>query len=181
MQQQHPTPTKKHRTHTGFTIVELLIVIVVIGILAAITIVAYNGVQNRAQDARRINDAQMIVGALEAYKTLNGTYPAAVPNDPSGWEVSKTTPATFLSSLKTSGAISNLTPVDPINANSTYYKYFRYPAGNASCDATRGEFYVLVIQTLASKAGNGNGPGFSCSGRDWGATEGAWVTGNYLN
>ena len=33
----------------GFTIVELLIVIVIIGILAAITIVAYNGIQQRAQ------------------------------------------------------------------------------------------------------------------------------------
>jgi prepilin-type N-terminal cleavage/methylation domain-containing protein len=38
----------KHR-HTGFTIVELLIVIVVIGILAAIVFVAYNGIQNRAK------------------------------------------------------------------------------------------------------------------------------------
>jgi prepilin-type N-terminal cleavage/methylation domain-containing protein len=37
--------------HTGFTIVELLIVIVVIGILAAISIVAYNGVQDRARTA----------------------------------------------------------------------------------------------------------------------------------
>lgn len=37
------------KTRSGFTIVELLIVIVVIGILAAITIVAYNGVQNRAK------------------------------------------------------------------------------------------------------------------------------------
>lgn len=37
------------RTNTGFTIVELLIVIVVIGILAAITVVAYNSVQERAR------------------------------------------------------------------------------------------------------------------------------------
>ena len=41
------------KKQTGFTIVELLIVIVVIGILAAITIVAFNGVQQRARDAQR--------------------------------------------------------------------------------------------------------------------------------
>lgn len=35
---------------SGFTIVELLIVVVVIAILAAITIVAYNGIQNRVHD-----------------------------------------------------------------------------------------------------------------------------------
>lgn len=39
----------KHRHYSGFTIVELLIVIVVIAILAAITIVAYNGIQDRAK------------------------------------------------------------------------------------------------------------------------------------
>ncbi|WBT09865.1 prepilin-type N-terminal cleavage/methylation domain-containing protein [Corynebacterium sp. SCR221107] len=41
---------------SGFTIVELLIVIVVIGILAAISIVAYNGIQNRANDTAVKND-----------------------------------------------------------------------------------------------------------------------------
>jgi len=40
---------KKQKQPTGFTIVELLIVIVVIGILAAITIVAFNGVQDKAK------------------------------------------------------------------------------------------------------------------------------------
>ena len=75
----------------GFTIVELLIVIVVIAILAAITIVAYNGIQGRARDSQRVSDLKTIVKALEIYKTNNGTYPNAVPTaNASGWEVSTT-------------------------------------------------------------------------------------------
>lgn len=165
----------------GFTIVELLIVVVVIAILAAITIVSYNGIKNRAQDSKRLQDAQSIVTALEAYKTLIGVYPNAAPNDPSGWEVSKTTPILFLSALKSSGTIGSLTPVDPVNSGNSFYKYYRYAAGTAGCDAARGDFYVLVVQTLDSKSGNGHGPGFSCSGRNWGVTEGPWVSGSYTN
>lgn len=61
---------------TGFTIVELLIVIVVIGILAAITIVAYNGVQGRANDTAIQSDLQAIAKKLELYKADLGVYPA---------------------------------------------------------------------------------------------------------
>jgi prepilin-type N-terminal cleavage/methylation domain-containing protein len=60
----------------GFTIVELLIVIVVIGILAAITIVAYNGVQNRARTTQNDTNAREIANKAEAYAAdNNGTYP----------------------------------------------------------------------------------------------------------
>lgn len=55
------------RKQTGFTIVELLIVIVVIGILAAITIVAYNGIQQRARNQARIVAAINIYKQLELY------------------------------------------------------------------------------------------------------------------
>lgn len=48
----------------GFTIVELLIVIVIIGILAAITIVAYNGVQSKAQKAKMTSDISQISRAI---------------------------------------------------------------------------------------------------------------------
>lgn len=63
--------------HTGFTIVELLIVMAVISILAVITIVAYNGVQSRAYNARTVQMVSQAVKALEAVKTSNGAYAAA--------------------------------------------------------------------------------------------------------
>jgi len=57
----------------GFTIVELLIVIVVIGILAAITIIAYNGIQNRAKVATLQSDLVNVAKKLEVYKSTIST------------------------------------------------------------------------------------------------------------
>ena len=56
---------------SGFTIVELLIVIVVIGILAAITIVAYNGIQTKAKTAALQTDLENTAKTLEQYKLTN--------------------------------------------------------------------------------------------------------------
>jgi prepilin-type N-terminal cleavage/methylation domain-containing protein len=66
------SPLPKSR---GFTIVELLIVIVVIGILAAITIVAYNGFQQRARNAQVVAGVNMYVKAFLNYVTTTGAYP----------------------------------------------------------------------------------------------------------
>lgn len=56
----------------GFTIVELLIVIVVIGILAAITIVAFNGIQERARTTQINNDLGTISKAIQAARINSG-------------------------------------------------------------------------------------------------------------
>lgn len=59
----------------GFTIVELLIVIVVIGILAAIVIVTFTGVQKKARDSDRKSDINATSGLLEVYFADKGQYP----------------------------------------------------------------------------------------------------------
>ena len=66
--------TKRDRL-AGFTIVELLIVIVVIAILAAISIVAYNGIQTRAENSKTVTAVSSWVKALQLYKIDKGNYP----------------------------------------------------------------------------------------------------------
>ena len=68
---------RTRKNHTGFTIVELLIVIVIIGILAAITIVAYNGVSNRANASAGFAAANSAVKKANLYNTELGSYPTA--------------------------------------------------------------------------------------------------------
>jgi len=70
-----PSVSKLQYARSGFTIVELLIVIVVIGILAAIVIVAYNGVQNRAYDTTVQSDMVAMAKKIELQAvTTSGTY-----------------------------------------------------------------------------------------------------------
>jgi prepilin-type N-terminal cleavage/methylation domain-containing protein len=66
---------KTMKKDRGFTIVELLIVIVVIAILAAIVIVAYSGIQNKARDSTDSANAESIVKVAEAENNDNGAYP----------------------------------------------------------------------------------------------------------
>lgn len=61
----------------GFTLVELLIVIVVIGILAAITLVAYNGIQQKAANAKTVSAVSDLKKVLMAYAAETGTYPSS--------------------------------------------------------------------------------------------------------
>jgi prepilin-type N-terminal cleavage/methylation domain-containing protein len=168
------------KTKSGFTIVELLIVIVVIAILATISIVAYNGIQSRARDSARLNNAKDITGSLERYYVFNGNYPNPTSLNGS-WEQSDTETAGNFMEYLTSYGFPSGTPLDPTNSSTSghRYSYYRYGAGSYGCDASRGNFYVFGITRMDSASGrHPQSPGFSCSGRDWGA-EFSWAKGSF--
>lgn len=67
----------KNVKSSGFTIVELLIVIVVIAILVAISIVAYTGIQERARASQASSALAQAKNKLEIYRVDNGVYPTS--------------------------------------------------------------------------------------------------------
>jgi type II secretion system protein G len=166
------------KTPRGFTIVELLIVIVVIGILAAITMVTYANIQQRGRDSGRLSDMKAIQTALENYKTINTTYPNPTSVNADWEESHEDNPGDFMEYL-VSGGFINKVPIDPINNSAMRYRYYRYPAGYYDCDATKGAYYVIGIVDLESSGRPAaSSPGWSCLSRNW-STEFDWVTGSY--
>jgi len=123
----------ERRASDGFTIVELLIVIVVIAILAAITIVSYNGITKRAADSALMTDASSAATQLSVYKvTNNEQYPSVTTslNDGKGAQKSaatslqytvdnSATPASYCMSLTSSATSSTYYVSSTNNAPST--------------------------------------------------------------
>jgi prepilin-type N-terminal cleavage/methylation domain-containing protein len=121
---------KKMQKDRGFTIVELLIVIVIIGILAALVIVAYSGIQARANTTKAQTNAKAVLGKAEAYAADNsGVYPtttalfagSVVAKLPSG--VSLLTGTTALSATNGGSSVLYKTCVTPSGASVAYWDF----------------------------------------------------------
>ncbi len=136
----------------GFTIVELLIVIVIIAILAAISIVAYNGIQQRARDSQRLQDVKTIAKAMEAYYIDNGVYPPTtgstkinstwVSTSDGSWSNLETALVPkYLSSLPKDPGFSTTT--QPAIYGGSNYDLARL---TANCDGITQQKYVLTYK-----------------------------------
>ena len=153
-------------TKSGFTIVELLIVIVVIAILAATSVVAYSGVQERARDARRKSDIDMLSKALENNYLIHGAYtqPEALcynssigdlgcigyGDPPQHSPVGHWAHHGELRHLITDGMIDSL-PVDPTNDLVYHYRYEPLNAGQNGY-TTNGQGYDLCAHLETTDA-----------------------------
>ena len=96
--------THEEKKDEGFTLVELLIVIVILGILATVTVFAVGGITNQGQESACSADLKTLEVAIEAYNAQEGSYPTEaselVPgflrSEPSYYEITGTVGATSL-------------------------------------------------------------------------------------
>ena len=140
---------------SGFTIVELLIVIVVIAILASITIVAFNGIQQRARNNARISSAVAITKAIDAYTIQTGAnipVPVCVPTggkDYSGDAIPDCSTVSISTGRWSEKSVFNTALSDAGFTN------FSYPAGEVTgADGTK---YAGVAITYGSSDRGING------------------------
>jgi type II secretion system protein G len=106
-------------TKRGFTLVELLVVISIIGILLALSVFGIQGSREASRDAKRKADLELVRSGLEIYKSDCGDYPAALssPLVGDGSPTSCAVANTYISSV----------PTDPSSPGRSY-RYSRLTA-----------------------------------------------------
>ena len=129
----------------GFTIVELLIVVVVIAILAAITIVSYAGIRDRAMDTRRATDLNSLRNAVMIWSgeknltiDVSGT---GFGGNGNGWVTNSSYPKSLENLLIEQGYLSSpiRDPVTPTGVGS-YMVYKCSAPASSGQDRTFGLF-----------------------------------------
>jgi len=107
----------------GFTIIELLIVVAIIGILATLMLVSYSHTLKKSRDARRVSDIESIKLACNMYADKNGTYPTGC-----GWDNSNYNQSGKWNVLddKLKDYIDLNSIQDPIESSSAPYKKYMY-------------------------------------------------------
>lgn len=109
------------RSYTkGFTIIELLIVIAIIGLLSGLILAYVNQGRGKSRDARRLTDLQTYVKALELYMNENKTYPGTGGTAYVTGSGACVSTYAQINTVLTSSYISNV-PKDPDTAQCYFY------------------------------------------------------------
>ena len=166
-----------NRSHRGFTLIELLVVIAIIGMLSSIVLASMNSARKKARDAKRLSDMHQLQNALELYYSDHNAYPSSDHDGCGGWDVGNK------SYQLLNGKINGYIPKPPNDAtasgNCSGYRYYRYPAGHAGCDKSKGAFYVLGVTDMETSGNpHKSSPGWSCPNRNW-QSEFDWVVGKF--
>lgn len=159
---------------TGFTLIELVVVISILAILAGALIPRVTNRMAQSRDARRLADVQTIKNAVDQFYIDKGYYPAAQQNASyGGWDVSQD--GSFIPDLVKEGYLPAV-PADPMNDETYQYRYYVYDKGTGGCKGD-GKFYVLGVKAFETADAALKSKGyFKCSSRNWG-DEFAYVTG----
>jgi len=153
----------KNKPQTGFTIVELLIVIVIIGILAAITIIAYNGIQQRARVASLSSDLVNASKQLKIDQTINGAYPTTLAAANNGQGIPASPGTTYQYSYDNTASPQTFCITATSGTTSYYINQDGVPTSGACAGHTNGGV-VLVTNLSANPSYETNSSGAGGTG-----------------
>jgi prepilin-type N-terminal cleavage/methylation domain-containing protein len=134
---------KQLRKESGFTIIELLIVIAIIGILATLVLTNFQGAQAKGRDTVRKNDINSIYQKLEEYYNENGSYPddpltaAVFPGIDAG-ALDDASGNTIEATFTTANAPSMTTLTKSTPGGTSEYLYAAYGDGTGGCTQGNG-------------------------------------------
>lgn len=191
---------QKQKRFNGFTVVELLSAIVIIGILASITLVVYSGYQVRVRDSERKSDVGQVAAALGAYVLQKNNYietgsGCGLNGNGNGWlnagpaELGASYPKSIATCLQEAKVISNsIDFIDPSkclwDSGGTCGSWMGQPA-RAYMKATCKKNNIAVTYVLAALESeprkdnevnalcdNNTLSGFDTNGQKWGTNYG---------